>query len=416
MARRAPTPPAAAFLALAIVLAFAPGARASTEEFSTFDVIGQEQDDESFIDHALMRYPAEWRDEWERAPNAVRMSQGCLNSVLWMMDTDLKAQSALGRRARFELLLDQSETDRASWNNLELWFRFPQRVGTLGVLFRPYNDKTRQDMALSWGLGTDSSSFQMEATYGFEDLFNNLWAFRAAQTGGRAEPYVRHPWEPALRVAVRRAGWRLETAGKWRTPSAKRLQPFGPGRPPRTATLSGARGHAALEFLAGGVTWELRGDNWQSTTTDHEDGAGGDQRHFRRWWSAEIGARAQPRPRLTAEARWSYHERTADLGPPWGPARFQGVDRVIQAEARWAARPALTLRVGGLFDRVTVVSRGPLPWLTDGTRNESRPYIGLAARFQRVRFSAVEGVELDPEPYKVNFHHDKAFVQLQTTF
>ena len=46
-------------------------ASAGTEEFSTFDVMAQEEDDESLLDHFMSRRPREWRDEWERAPQAI---------------------------------------------------------------------------------------------------------------------------------------------------------------------------------------------------------------------------------------------------------------------------------------------------------------------------------------------------------
>ena len=59
---------------------------------------------------------------------------------------------------------------------------------------------------------------------------------------------------------------------------------------------------------------------------------------------------------------------------------------------------------------------GTTPRVNYGSRHESRAYFGLDARFGRVRVSGVEGIELDPEPYEVWFHHDKGFLALQTTF
>src|SRR5262249_50312728 len=72
-----------------VVLAPARPAHAGTEEFSTFDVATMEEDDESLMDHVLLRPPREWRSEWERAPQAIRTSQGCLTSGQWFIDTDL---------------------------------------------------------------------------------------------------------------------------------------------------------------------------------------------------------------------------------------------------------------------------------------------------------------------------------------
>ena len=85
-----------AFLALTPV----PPAFAGTEQFSTFDVEAQEEDDESLLDHLLTRPPRAWRDEWEHSTQAVRTSQGCLTSGQWFIDTQLKLSAPLGERAR----------------------------------------------------------------------------------------------------------------------------------------------------------------------------------------------------------------------------------------------------------------------------------------------------------------------------
>ncbi len=403
---------------LAILAFAAPPARASTEEFSTFDVVRAEADDESVIDHAETAFPVEWRDEWERAPQGFRSSQGCLTAANWLIENQLRAGSPLGRRARFEVRLEQSETDLASWNNLELWARFPQRLGTLSVMFRPYADKSRHDMALSWGVGADSSAFQLEAVWGFEDLFNNLWAFRQVQVGGRGEPYLRHPWEPALTLALRHPRWRVELSAKYLTPSEQRLVPQA-GDSSTFATLWGTHARAAIEVAIGPrAVWTAESENWQATSTREfaSGGIGSATRSVQRLWSAGTGVRAALGPRLEAEAHWSQLGRDAGFGRLVDPTRFGSLDRVLQGELRWTARPAFTVRLGGLYDRITVGWRGPEFIQTEGTRNESRAYFGFLARIGRVRFTAAEGIELDPEPYQVVWHHDKAFGQLQTTF
>jgi hypothetical protein len=91
------------------------------------------------------------------------------------------------------------------------------------------------------------------------------------------------------------------------------------------------------------------------------------------------------------------------------------VDRVAQLEGRFPLRAAWAARVGALHDRATVGWSGA-PFPTYGTRVESRAYVGLTGRFGQVSVSAVEGFELDPEPYEVWWVHDKAFLHLQTTF
>ena len=65
---------AIALVALLATFAAAP-VRAGTEEFSTFSVEAQEEDDESLIDHMLTRTPHAWAGEWERAPQALRSAR-----------------------------------------------------------------------------------------------------------------------------------------------------------------------------------------------------------------------------------------------------------------------------------------------------------------------------------------------------
>ena len=120
--------------------------------------------------------------------------------------------------------------------------------------------------------------------------------------------------------------------------------------------------------------------------------------------------------KLTAEARWVYQERHLGAEPPEGVRAFAGVDRVLQLEAAYALGPGWSARLGALHDRITVDQIGKPRFTTYGTRVESRAYLGLMARFGKVSVYAVEGLELDPEPYEVWWVHDKAFFHLQTAF
>jgi hypothetical protein len=409
-------------LALLLALALLPApcvapARASTEEFSSFDVERPEEDDESIIDHLLARPPAEWREEWERAPQAFRTSQGCFTSGQWYTDHQLKLMSPLGRRARFDLRLDRVESDLTTYENLELWFLFPQRAGTLGVMFRPYYDKSRQDFALTWELGADTTRNQLRLVYGLEDLFNNLWVWRQTRVGENSTPYDRHPWEPAFKAALRRPRWRLETEGKWLTLASKRLDLYGGQESGRVQSLWGTWGAAAFEGRALGATWMARTENRQARSTDQPlDLSTGDARKSRRFWQFELAARRAARRDVAIEGRWLYVDRMQSYRPPLAEARFHAIDRTLQLEARWMARTDLIVRLGGIFDRASVSKSGETGATTQGTRNESRAYFGLVARFGRVSLSGVEGIELDPEPYEVWNHHDKGFLALQTTF
>ncbi len=392
-------------------------ARASTEEFSSFDVERPEEDDESVIDHLLARPPAEWRDEWDRAPQAFRTSQGCFTSGQWYTDHQLKLVSPLGRRARFGLRLDQVESDLTTYENLDLWFLFPQRVGTLGVMFRPYYDKSRQDFALTWELGADTTRDQLKLVYGLEDLFNNLWVWRQTRVGESSAPYDRHPWEPGFKAALRRPRWRLETEGRWLTLARKRVDLYGSPGSGRSQSLWGTWGSAALEARALGATWMARTENRQARSTDQPlDLSAGDARKSRRMWQFELAARRAAWRHVAIEGRWLYVDRRQSYRPPLADGCFHAIDRTIQLETRWAARTDLVVRLGGLFDRASVSKSGQTVYSTYGTRIESRAYFGFVARFGRVSLTGVESIELDPERYEVWNHHDKGFLSLQTTF
>ncbi len=417
--RRRPAPAALLAALLAAGLAAPPvPARADTEEFSTFDVMRAQEDDESFIDHLLMQPPLEWRDAWARAPQGFRTEQGCLTSGQWVMDNQLRVGTPLGRKARFGVVLDQVESDLYTSDKLELWFWFPQPRGTLGVMFRPYFDKSRQDFAMTWEMGADSTPAQLRLTFGLEDLFNNLWAWRQTRVGASGEPYERHPWEPALKAGLRRARWRAEVEGKWLTPSRKRVEPYVGAPATDRQTLWGAWGTATVEAEALGVTWCARTDHRQARSTDTPlDDPASTGRSTRRLWDTRLGARARPVPRLLVEGWWIYGERMQSDRAPLPASTLTGVDRTLQLEAHWTLRPDLVARFGGLYDRIGDNLRGPDGTMVDASvRNESRAYFGLIARFGRVSVTGVEGIELDPEKYEVWHHHDKAFLLLQTTF
>ena len=165
------------------------------------------------------------------------------------------------------------------------------------------------------------------------------------------------------------------------------------------------------------MEWEARTTNHQAASTAYPVALPQpDGRDYRRHWSVEAAARRRVVPRLTAELRWLYQERTQVHAPPVTPPRFEGVDRVLQVEAVWTATPSLAVRLGGLHDRITVQNSGITAPFSFGSRRESRAYVAAMARFGRVNLQLVEGIELDHEPYDVWAVHDKGFLQLQTTF
>ena len=420
--RSAGRPAARAVVAIAwacvAALAAVPPAGAVVEEFSTFSVEEQEHDDESLLDHILARAPLAWRDEWERSPLALRSAQGCITSGRWYNQTDLKLSAPVGGRARLGFAIRQNESDRVEYNYSDFSIHVATRFGTAGWLFRPSRDKSSQDMALMWDVGADTSAFQLQAVFGLEDVFNNFWEFRQAASHGVGEPYVRHPWEPALRVVVRQPSLRVEAGGRYLTPSTKRIiHQYSDRSLDDVRTLWGTLAWASVEARALGIDWEVRTSNQQASSTEHPLATPlPDGRNFRRQWSVETALRGRIAPRLTAEARWLYQERTQIHRPPVDPPRFDAVDRVLQVETVWTVTPSLLARVGGLHDRITVRQSAVTAPFSFGSRVESRAYVAAIATFGRMSLQIIEAIELDHEPYNVWAVHDKGFVQLQATF
>jgi hypothetical protein len=409
-----------AFAALtAFLCALAPTpARAGTEEFSTFSVEAQEEDDESLLDHVLVQAPYAWNEEWLHATQAFRTEQGCFTSGQWYNSLDLKLRSPLGERVYFGLDVTQREDDRTDYQFVDLSFHFPTRFGTAVGMFRPFHDKSRQDFAVMWDVGADTSAFQLRTTFGLEDFFNNLWAFRQTRVGNLAEPYQRHPWEPGFSLAVRRPRWRAEAGGRYLTPSRKlTIISYADPSLDHLSTLWGTYGWASLAVNALGASWELNTVNHQAASGEWIAGqpalAGHDYR--RQWWIETIARRPLSR-RWSGEVHWLYQERSGNVASPNAPRMFEGIDRLIQAEALYTMRPSLAFRFGAMRDRIGIAQRGVSLPFSYGTRNETRGYIALMARFGRVSLEGIEGIELDHEPYAVWFVHDKGFLQLQTTF
>jgi hypothetical protein len=399
--------------------AWAPApARAATEEFSTFDVERQEEDDESALDHLLTAPPLEWRDEWDRAARAFRTAQGCLTSGQWFMHHDLRLVTDLGVRARFGIHLDQTEDDVVQYQNLDLSAHFPTRFGTPGIMFRPLHDKSRQDFALMWEFGADTLPGWARVTWGFEDLFNNLWAFRQTRVGNLSEPYERHPWEPAVAAHLVRARWGGSLEGKYLTPSRQQVFAYAPSGAPLFSmrSLWGTWAAVSGERSMGSTLVGAAFDNRQASGAEQLLTGGPDAHHYRRQWHAELSAHTHWTGRLTTFVRAWYGARRAEYRPPVGNGDFSALDRIAQAEAAWTFSDRLTMRVGAMYDRVGAGRSGPVRWPTEPRVKESRAYLGLAARFGRVRVAGIEGIELDTEPYEVWHHHDKGFLQMQTTF
>ena len=402
--------------ALALTLCARAG-RAGTEEFSTFHPIAEEEDDESTIDKMLAAPPAFWRDSWERSPNALRTSQGCLTSGQWMVDTRLRFETSMGERARFGLDFTDYQADDATYQYIDLGFHWPISLGRVDAMFRPFHDKSRQDFGVGWSLGADTSAVQLKAMFVIEDMFNNLWAWRQTRVGDLAEPYQRHPYEPNLSLVVRQPRWRLDVGGRYLTPSRKQevIDPAVPSY--RLSTLWGVHGWAAAEFDAAGFTWLLDGQNKQVRSTYDESAPSGDTGNdMRRRWHARAGVRRALPWRTRAELTYRYSDRGEGLTAPVGVGEYRAIERVVRVETWTALRPTVQLQLGWMHDHVSVAMDPSLNAFTYGSRGENRLYLGLALRFGRVDMSGVEGIELDQEPYDVAHHHDKGFLNLQSAF
>ncbi|MFN8589052.1 MAG: hypothetical protein U0704_14775 [Candidatus Eisenbacteria bacterium] len=404
----------AALLCAGLLVLAAP-ARASVEEFATFDLARMEEDDESSLDHYLARYSPAWRAEWDSSTSAFRTSQGCLTAGLWNTEYELKTRASMGRRSYLDLQLQQVETDYAHYEWLSFDFRFLTRAGLFGVRFRPSYDKSQQDFALLWSHGDGRSPLQVEAALTVEDMFNTLWEFRQARVKDHNEPYRRHPFEPALRVVSRGDKHRVELSGAWLTPSRKHIDDPDDSVD-GSYSLWGSRFFALAErqFSRWNIEGRLDGERALSART--YDQSPGNSRVFRRLWNGELALRRDFGARTRGELRWAYRDRQQSWAPPAGDGRLGALDRTTALEFSHRLRESFTLRTGVLYDRVGISTAGGYPGWTWGSRKESRAFVGAQARFGRIRVQGVECIELDHEPYEVTLHHDKGFLQLQTTF
>ena len=405
----------AALLALAIFAARS--AHATAEEFSTFSVERQEEDDETALDHLMTRFPLAWRDTWERSPLVFRTSEGCLTSGQWFQWTDLKLETALGKRASLGVGYIQRRDNTVSYDDLALSFRYPIRAGRIAVDFHPTYDKSRQDFALTWDTGPDTTALYALVRFTIEDMLNNLWAWRQSRVGDQSEPYLKHPYVPEAQIISRHPGLRLDLGARWLTPSEKQVLGLFAYSPPRIQSLWGALGWAGAEADLAGFHLETRAENKQARSTDQvTDYSSGDHYDFRRQWSAGVALSHPIATRTTLLGRYVYQARTEVYGEGIGPGRFDGLDRIAQIEVARDFAPGWNLRAGGLYDRVGYSREGTTPYTSEQRVKESRAYVGLLAKFGNVSVEGTEGIELDTEPYQVVWHHDKGFLKLQCTF
>jgi hypothetical protein len=407
----------AALLAGALALApAAPPAHASYEEFASFRVGEQEQDDENLLDHVLVRPPVEWRDAWAQGRGGFRSSQGCFTSGKWYLDHQLVMRAPMSDSTRFELEIREVSDDESvyGWTSLDFRFHVPG-AGLWGARFRPTFDKSRQDAALLWDLGRPTSPLRMSAVMSIEDVFNNFWASRQTQVGDEYHPYERHPFEPAVALAWRGPRHEVGFSGKWLTPSIRRYETFSQVLLGREG-LWGAKGRADLMRRVGPLRGELGFEEAQASSWAEFPNVTGDHHNFRRRWRIDGALFHELGPRAEVGLRFFYQERDEVWRPPLANASIGIIDRMPMLEGAFDAPGGTRARVGFMRNRVTVTQVGQLPVFTWGTRVETRVFLSLQKRFGRLLLQGTEGFELDSEQYDVAFIHDKGFIQLQAEF
>lgn len=411
---------ALALLALACALGplalFAPPARASYEEFRTVDMGKPEEDDESLLDHYLVRPPANWYEEWWQANGSFRTSQGCLTAGRWYMDNLFHYRAAMGDTTKLDLEMLQVEDDESQYQWLHIGVRFPlPRLGLWGLRFSPNFEKSRQDAALLWDAGTAVSPFQLQAVLGIEDVFNNFWQSRQVEVGKEAQPYERHPYEPALRLHWRGGGPRAAAGGKWLTPSVKRYDTSDPALR-RKEYLWGAKGDAYVAQRLARGTLDAGFETVQAWSKAEWQAVPGDHHLYSRRWRVEGGYTLPYGEHARVSARFVYQERLQIWAPPIADGLLDCIDRMPLVETAFALPLQMNARVGYMHNRLTVVQQGSMPTTTWGTRHENRIYLALQARFGRVLVEGTEGIELDQEGYDVALVHDKGFVHILVPF
>jgi hypothetical protein len=395
-------------------------ARASYEEFSTVNVGRTEEDDEYLFDSELVRSPFYWHDEYDHATNAFRASQGCFTAGQWHIDNNLKFTVPLGDTARFTLdYLDYADMESVyGWTRLEA--RFPiAHTGTWGYRYTPSFDKSRQDMALLWEHGNAFTPLQLQGVFTLEDVFNNFWSQRQVKVGGEPEPYLRHPYEPALSVTWRGGGPKFSANAKWLTPSTKHFETKEPELR-RTEKLWGAKGNAVVSQTIARTTVEAAFEMVQASSYGYWEQQAGDHHQFARRWRIKGSLIQDFGDDAHVAVRYYYMDRTQVWRPPVANSTLNVIDRCVMIDSWFKAPWGLGARAGALRDRVTSWHDGGIYGIpgfdSPGTRYETRAIISLHKMFGKVRLQGIEGIELDKEPYPVSFHHDKGFLQLQTTF
>jgi hypothetical protein len=220
-----------------------------------------------------------------------------------------------------------------------------------------------------------------------------------------------------LSVHWRGRGPKVSANAKWLTPSTKRFEPSDPALH-RAEKLWGAKGDGLLSQRIGRTTIQGEFEMVQASSYAYWDQQPGDHHQFSRRWRAKGSVIQDIGENAHVAVRYFYMDRTQVWRPPIANTTLNVIDRCVMLDSWFNAPWGLGVRLGAMRDRVTVWQDYflPLGLETSGTRHETRAIISLHKQFGKVRVQGIEGIELDHEPYEVSFHHDKGFLQLQTTF
>src|SRR5262249_33960949 len=159
--------------------------------------------------------------------------------------------------------------------------RFPlPHAGIWGARFVPTFDKSRQDVALMWYHGNAVTPLEIQGVFTLEDAFNKFWSARQVRVGDESEPYLKHPYEPALGVAWRGRGPGFTARAKWLTPSTKHFDTHDPALV-RDEKLWGAKGDGTLSQRFGNSTAEVAFETIQASSYAYWEQQPGDHHVYR---------------------------------------------------------------------------------------------------------------------------------------
>lgn len=411
-----------AIVALILAVHPAPPARASIEDFETWDVGAQENDDEYGLDMYFLSFSPEWDAHWLYSGDGARSTMGSSDNEVWEMRNELRMRRQLNDRVHFlyGFTQDQGLTIENEQHFLGLevegggfWF---------GPFARPITTKEHLDAGLmvrrAWKSGTE-----IRASLSFEDWISD-------HTNGRSN--IRNRTFTDFLDPARE--WRLGVRQVWspvrwiaadvvRLPEfERRIQPPASTGLPEDFRWVG--GHSWSVRGAGdpmrGLTFDFLAEGKKSRVANFpSDGLDPVDTHRDAWKLRTRVTHALAGKflgRWGVQVRGAHEKDVADTAAV--PYRLIVDDVVTTVGTRREITRWLTGEFGYGHQETKIHQVGPKDEhrFTWGTRSENRLYLiaELATAGLRARF--IETIELDNEGYKAFGDHDKGFVQLMADF